>query len=71
MNNFTIFTANRTTHVKIVVVSLFASIVVLMVGIAAHHSRTTDSTARIQTAGPVVKAGKPVKLGRGDLIAIQ
>jgi len=71
MNNFTIFTANRTTHVKIVVVSLVASIVVLMVGIAAHNSRTTDSMARIQTAGPVVKAGKPVKLGRGDLIAIQ
>ncbi|HSV25160.1 MAG TPA: hypothetical protein VLJ17_19280 [Xanthobacteraceae bacterium] len=71
MNNFTIFTANRTTHVKIVVVSLVASIVVLMVGITAHHSGTTDSMARIQTAGPVVKAGKPVKLGRGDLIAIQ
>jgi len=71
MNNSTIFTANRATHVKIVVVSLIASIAVSMVGIAAHHTRTAESTARVQIANTVVKAGKPIKLGRGDLIALQ
>jgi hypothetical protein len=61
MNNSTIFTADRTTHLKIVVISLVASIAVIVVGIT---SRTTaiDTTARIQTAGPAVKAGKPIAI---------
>jgi len=33
MNNSSFFTADRTTHLKIVVVSLLASIAVLVVGI--------------------------------------
>jgi len=36
MNNSSFFTADRTTHLKIVVVSLLASIVVLVVGILAR-----------------------------------
>jgi hypothetical protein len=36
MNNSSFFTADRTTHLKIVVVSLLASIVVLAIGIAAR-----------------------------------
>jgi len=59
MNNSTIFTADRTTHLKIVVVSLIASILVIGVGIAARTT-VSDSSARIQTAGPAVKAGKPM-----------
>ena len=36
MNNSSFFTADRTTHLKIVVVSLLASIAVMVVGIAAR-----------------------------------
>ena len=36
MNNSSFFTADRTTHIKIVVVSLLASIAVMVVGIAAR-----------------------------------
>jgi hypothetical protein len=36
MNNTSFFTADRTTHLKIVVVSLLASITVMVVGIAAR-----------------------------------
>jgi ABC-type proline/glycine betaine transport system permease subunit len=36
MNNSSFFTADRATHLKIVVVSLLASIVVLAIGIAAR-----------------------------------
>ena len=36
MNNSSFFTADRTTHLKIVVVSLLASITVMAVGIAAR-----------------------------------
>ena len=48
MNNSTIFTADRTTHVKIVVVSLVASIAVLIVGIAAHTATPSETAAARQ-----------------------
>jgi len=57
MNNFSIFTADRGTHVKIVVVSLIASIMVIAVGITA---RTSSDTASMQASTAVVKATKPV-----------
>jgi hypothetical protein len=70
MNNSTIFTADRTTHLKIVVVSLIASILVIGIGIAA---RTTvpDTTARVQTAGPAVKAGKPIAITKSDTTTVR
>lgn len=71
MNNSTIFTADRTTHLKIVVVSLVASILVIIVGIAARTTTTADTTARIQTAGPAVKAGKPIAITNSDTSAIR
>jgi hypothetical protein len=71
MNNSTIFTADRTTHLKIVVVSLVASILVIGVGIAARTTTTADATARIQTAGPAVKAGKPIAITHSDTSAIR
>lgn len=58
MNNSSIFTADRGTHLKIVVVSLIASIVVAAVGISARSG--TDSTATVQASTTVVKATKPV-----------
>jgi hypothetical protein len=57
MNNFSIFTADRGTHVKIVVVSLIASILVIAVGITA---RSTSDTASMQASTTIVKATKPV-----------
>ena len=62
MNNSTIFTADRATHVKIVAIALVASIAILLVGITARTTTVADSTARIQTAGPAVKAGKPMAI---------
>jgi hypothetical protein len=42
MNNTTLLTADRTTHVKIVAVALVASIAVSLVGTAVHV-KTMDS----------------------------
>jgi hypothetical protein len=55
MNNTSFFTADRTTHLKIVVVSLLASIAVLVVGIAARPHATDDATQVT-----VYKVPKPV-----------
>ena len=69
MNNSSLYTADRTTHLKIVALSLLASIVVLLVGITAHT--TSFDTAHIEASGPAVKAGKPVALTHGDTTAIR
>jgi hypothetical protein len=71
MNNATIFSADRATHIKIVVVALVASIAVLLVGITARNTTAADTTGRIQLAGPAVKAGKPVALSHSDTTAIR
>ena len=56
MNNFSVLTADRTTHLKIVVVALVAGIAVAGFGISA---RTGADDGYTQTAR-VLKAGKPV-----------
>jgi len=53
--NYSIYSADRMTHLKVVVVALVAGIVVAGFGISA---RTTDE-GYTQTAR-VMKAGKPV-----------
>ena len=56
--NHSIYSADRTTHLKIVVVALIAGIAVAGFGISA---RTTSDGMYTQTAG-VQKAGKPVAI---------
>ena len=58
MNNFSMKTADRLTHVKIVVMSLVAGIVVVGVGIAARPNLPNMST-QLHSSAPI-KAGKPV-----------
>lgn len=70
MNNSTIFTADRTTHLKIVVMSLVASILVIGVGVAARTT-VSDATARVQTAGPVLKAGKPIAVTNSGNVQVR
>ncbi len=69
MSNSTIVGADRTTHVKIVAISLAASVAVLLVGMTARNTTVADT--RIQAAGPAVKAGKPVAVSHSDTIIIR
>ena len=58
MNNSSLVTADRATHLKIVVVALLASLTVMVVGIAARP--------QADVGGPrAVKAG-PSMLATGD-----
>ena len=70
MNNYNLTTADRLTHVKIVVVSLVAGIVVVAVGIAARPS-LPDMSTRLEARAPVLKAGQPVIWTQSDAITIR
>jgi ABC-type proline/glycine betaine transport system permease subunit len=67
MNNSSIFTADRATHLKIVVVSLLCATIVAGIGIAA---RVTD-TSKIRMEASVVKAGNRVTAATGNGTSIR
>jgi ABC-type proline/glycine betaine transport system permease subunit len=56
MNNTSMFTADRSTHLKIVVVSLFCATLVAGIGVAARVSDTASGGLQ----ATVIKAGPPV-----------
>jgi hypothetical protein len=65
MNNFSMFTADRMTHVKIVAMALVCATLVAGIGVAA---RVTDAsaTAAGQMEATLIKAGKPVTASTSD-----
>ncbi len=52
MNNASFFTADRTTHLKIVVVSLLAATAVMAVGIAARPNVNVGDTQQANVYKP-------------------
>jgi len=71
MNNSSIATADRLTHLKIVAVSLVAAIAVVVVGITARPTVGDGVTARLKAEAPIVQAGKPMALTRRDTSAVR
>ena len=69
--NHSLVTADRTTHLKIVAVSLVAAIAVILVGITARVTDESGASANLQAHGPVLKAGKPAALTVREGIAVQ
>ena len=59
MSNYTLLRADRTTHLKIVAISLIAGIVVVSVGIAARRP-VSDAMARIEADGLALKTSQPI-----------
>ena len=59
MNNYTMRTADRLTHLKIVVMSLVAGIVVVVVGIAARPN-LPDMSTQLEARAPVLKPDRNV-----------
>jgi hypothetical protein len=57
MNNATLLTADRTTHVKIMLIALVASIAVSLVGIAVHVKPIGPEPLLRTTIG-IVAAGR-------------
>jgi hypothetical protein len=71
--NHSLVTADRTTHLKIVAVSLVAAIAVILVGITARISDTGTASAngKLEAHGPVLKAGKNSVVTARDGSSIQ
>ena len=65
MTNHSLITADRTTHLKIVVVALLASVTVMVIGISARPQVDTSATTQ------VVKISHPVMATRGDAPTIR
>lgn len=63
--NHSIHSADRATHLKIVVVALVAGIAVAAFGITARSNVDYTQTAH------VIKAGKPVVLTSSDAMAVR
>jgi hypothetical protein len=59
MNNTSMRTADRLTHLKIVCVSLVAVLAVVSIGIAASP-KAPDMSAQLEARAPMLKAGQPV-----------
>jgi hypothetical protein len=63
--NHSIHSADRATHLKIVVIALVAGIVVAGVGISARSNSDYSQTAH------VIKAGKPVVVTSSDAMVVR
>ena len=70
MNNSSLRTADRLTHIKIVAVSLVAGIAVIGIGIAAHQPGL-DMSTQLEARAPVLKAGKPVIWSGSETSAVR
>ena len=57
--NWSMYTADRTTHLKIVVVGLAAALLIAVIGIAAQQFNLGTDIMTAQTPS-VIKAGGPV-----------
>jgi hypothetical protein len=72
MNNSSLLTADRMTHLKIVVVALVGATLVAGIGVASRftdHSMT--GTGRLEVTSPVVKASKPVTAASDEQTVIR
>jgi len=62
--NYSIYSADRTTHLKIVIVALVAGIAIAGLGLS---SRANFEAASTQTAGVVI-AGNPMAMTSSDAL---
>ena len=70
--NYSLATADRTTHLKVVIVALVAAILVVAGGIAARVTSMDTETARVRTQGVVViKAGAPTVYTRTETPSVR
>jgi hypothetical protein len=68
--NHSMYSADRATHLKIVVVALIGATLVAGIGIAARVSDSNTATA-MKANVPVLKAGQPVVITSNEGSAVR
>ena len=58
-NNYSLITADRTTHTKVIIVALIAGIAIIAGGIAASRP-PSDMSTQLEARAPMLKANKPI-----------
>jgi len=69
--NTSLFTADRDTHIKIVVVALVAAFMVMLVGVTARVPDANSLAARRHGETLVVKAAQPARFSNSDAAAVR
>jgi hypothetical protein len=69
--NYSLLSADRNTHLKIVSLALTAAIAVVVIGITARVTENASFAARFETGAPVLKAGTPTTYTRIDAPAVR
>ena len=69
--NSSLWSANRATHIKIVVVSMVAVAVIVGVGINARTDDSSSAVAMTKVNGPVLKATKPAIITANDISKVR
>jgi hypothetical protein len=69
MNNSSLLTADRMTHLKIVVVSLVCATLVAGLGVAARIADATAGTGTVEAT--VLKVGKPVTAATAEPVIVR
>lgn len=71
--NYSIYGADRLTHLKIVVVALIGATVVAGVGIAARDTATTSGVAAVGNKDlvPIIRAGQPVVVSDREISTVR
>jgi len=69
--NFSLLTADRMTHLKIVAVALVAATVVTVVGLTARVGADSASVAAKSSATQVVKVGKPTVYTQNGALVVR
>ena len=69
MNNFSLFTADRMTHLKVVAIALVFATLVAGLGVAARVTDSSVGTNGVEAS--VIKAGKPMTAAAGSDRAVR
>jgi hypothetical protein len=60
--NYSMWTADRNTHLKIITLALIGALTVAVVGLNARVEESESLVANAKTNGPVVKANKIIQI---------
>jgi hypothetical protein len=69
--NHSFYSADRMTHLKIVIVALVAAIGVAGLGISARVTSTDGDIQTARASGPVIKASKTIMLTSSDQTVVR